>query len=294
MSDILLRPIIAMQVAVHQLREREDGQTTTEYAILLGFLAIAIIIALFFLRNVLRSLFSTAASSVSRAPRLELVDRYDHERPAQAGRSSFAGPALRSRSASANPPFGRLPRAFAHTEPEGARRSDGQPVTRRGRAPLRPEEEPPHVRHPVATDHRDAGRGASAAGARGWPDDDRVRNSARLPRNRHHRRTVLPEERAAQPLLERGQLRFAGTRLTQPERIRGRHAATSASVRRPGYPLDRVGAYVFLMKFRTTLSESGNRGHNERRRQASNCRPGEGDRDSWIDPTVPIGTLEAS
>ena len=51
MSDILLRPIIAMQVAVHQLREREDGQTTTEYAILLGFLAIAIIIALFFLRE---------------------------------------------------------------------------------------------------------------------------------------------------------------------------------------------------------------------------------------------------
>jgi Flp pilus assembly pilin Flp len=68
MSDILLRPIIAMQVAVHQLREREDGQTTTEYAILLGFLAIAIIIALFFLRGVLRSLFSSAASSVSRAP----------------------------------------------------------------------------------------------------------------------------------------------------------------------------------------------------------------------------------
>jgi Flp pilus assembly pilin Flp len=68
MSDILLRPIIATQVAVHQLREREDGQTTTEYAILLGFLAIAIIIALFFLKNVLKSLFSSAASSVSNAP----------------------------------------------------------------------------------------------------------------------------------------------------------------------------------------------------------------------------------
>ena len=68
MSDILLRPIVAMQIAVHRLREREDGQTTTEYAILLGFLAIAIIIALFFLRNVLRSLFSQAASSVSGAP----------------------------------------------------------------------------------------------------------------------------------------------------------------------------------------------------------------------------------
>ena len=60
MSDILMRPIIAMQVAVHQLREREDGQTTTEYAILLGFLAIAIIVALFFLRDVL------AASSRTR------------------------------------------------------------------------------------------------------------------------------------------------------------------------------------------------------------------------------------
>ena len=68
MSDYLLRPIVATQVAIHRLREREDGQTTTEYAILLGFLAIAIIIALFFLRNVLRSLFSSAASSVSNAP----------------------------------------------------------------------------------------------------------------------------------------------------------------------------------------------------------------------------------
>ncbi len=68
MTDILMRPVVRLQVALAELREREDGQTTTEYAILLGFLAIAIIIALFFLRNVLRSLFSEAASSVSNAP----------------------------------------------------------------------------------------------------------------------------------------------------------------------------------------------------------------------------------
>ena len=68
MTDILMRPVVWLQIAVHDLREREDGQTTTEYAILLGFLAIAIIIALFFLRNVLRALFSNAASSVSGAP----------------------------------------------------------------------------------------------------------------------------------------------------------------------------------------------------------------------------------
>ena len=68
MTDILLRPVVRLQIAIAELREREDGQTTTEYAILLGFLAIAIIVALFFLRNVLRSLFSSAASSVSGSP----------------------------------------------------------------------------------------------------------------------------------------------------------------------------------------------------------------------------------
>ena len=68
MIDILLRPVVRLQIAIAELREREDGQTTTEYAILLGFLAIAIIIALFFLRNVLRGLFSSAASSVSGSP----------------------------------------------------------------------------------------------------------------------------------------------------------------------------------------------------------------------------------
>ena len=68
MYDILMRPFVALQVAVFELRQREDGQTTTEYAILLGFLAIAIIVALFFLRGVLRQLFSDAARSVSNAP----------------------------------------------------------------------------------------------------------------------------------------------------------------------------------------------------------------------------------
>jgi Flp pilus assembly pilin Flp len=68
MTDILMRPVIALQVAAHALRGREDGQTKTEYAILLGFLAIAIIVALFFLRSTPRTLFSDAPSSVSNAP----------------------------------------------------------------------------------------------------------------------------------------------------------------------------------------------------------------------------------
>ena len=68
MTDILMRPLVWLQITAAELRDREDGQTTTEYAILLGFLAIAIIVALYFLRNVLRELFSDAASSVSNAP----------------------------------------------------------------------------------------------------------------------------------------------------------------------------------------------------------------------------------
>ena len=70
MTDILMRPLVWLQITAAELRDREDGQTTTEYAILLGFLAIAIIVALYFLRNVLRELFSDAASSVSNAPSL--------------------------------------------------------------------------------------------------------------------------------------------------------------------------------------------------------------------------------
>ena len=85
MTDILMRPIVALQIAVHDLREREDGQTTTEYAILLGFLAIAIIIALFFLRNVLRQLFSSARQRLERA---ELARaRRSNERPPRAARA---------------------------------------------------------------------------------------------------------------------------------------------------------------------------------------------------------------
>ena len=68
MTDILMRPVVRLQLKLAELREREDGQTTTEYAILLGFLAIAIIVALFFLRDVLRELFSDAANSVQDAP----------------------------------------------------------------------------------------------------------------------------------------------------------------------------------------------------------------------------------
>ena len=91
MSDILLRPIIAMQVAVHQLREREDGQTTTEYAILLGFLAIAIIIALFFLQErAAQSLLERGEQRLAGPGLIEHDSTKHPERPAQCGPLPFS------------------------------------------------------------------------------------------------------------------------------------------------------------------------------------------------------------
>jgi Flp pilus assembly pilin Flp len=68
MTYLLMSPFVALQVAVHALAEREDGQTKTEYAILFAFVGIPIIVALYFLSNTLSSdcgLCDDAASSVS-------------------------------------------------------------------------------------------------------------------------------------------------------------------------------------------------------------------------------------
>ena len=113
MTDILMRPVVWLQVTVAELREREDGQTTTEYAILLGFLAIAIIIALFFLRNVLRGLFSTrrAASRTlrtregARSPADFGRPRQDQRRPGSS-RERRAGAAASRHDSAAGAPAG--------------------------------------------------------------------------------------------------------------------------------------------------------------------------------------------
>ena len=117
---------------MHELREREDGQTTTEYAILLGFLAIAIIIALFFLRNVLRELFSTRQQRLERAEldrRLPPDSDGPHER---AGRTLAGLGRICLRTT-----FGPHHRLSARCAgPEHRRRSSRRSQTRSGPAPL--------------------------------------------------------------------------------------------------------------------------------------------------------------
>ena len=91
MYELLMRPFVRLQIAVLELREREDGQTTTEYAILLGFLAIAIIIALFFLRNVLRSLFSERGAQRLQRAELDAQHPSGYVRPAPPAGRTLAG-----------------------------------------------------------------------------------------------------------------------------------------------------------------------------------------------------------
>ena len=64
MSDILLRAAVRAQSAMYDLRDREDGQTMTEYAIIIAAVAVLLIVALLFLSGRIGDLFSDTGSSV--------------------------------------------------------------------------------------------------------------------------------------------------------------------------------------------------------------------------------------
>ncbi len=65
MSDILLRAAVTAQSSMYNLRDREDGQTMTEYAIIIAAVAVLLIVALLFLSGRIGSLFSDTGSSIS-------------------------------------------------------------------------------------------------------------------------------------------------------------------------------------------------------------------------------------
>ena len=65
MSDILLRPYVQAQATIAALRDREEGQTITEYALIIASIAILLIIAMLFLAGKIDDLFSNTGSSVS-------------------------------------------------------------------------------------------------------------------------------------------------------------------------------------------------------------------------------------
>jgi Flp pilus assembly pilin Flp len=64
MTDFLLRPVVSVQTWVAALRDREEGQTITEYALIIASIAVLLIIAMLFLAGKIDNLFSETGTSV--------------------------------------------------------------------------------------------------------------------------------------------------------------------------------------------------------------------------------------
>ncbi len=64
MSEMLLSPWIRVQTTIAALRDREDGQTITEYALIIASIAILLIVAMLFLAGKVDDLFSDTGTSV--------------------------------------------------------------------------------------------------------------------------------------------------------------------------------------------------------------------------------------
>ncbi len=57
--------VVYLQNTIARLRERQDGQTMAEYALILGGIAIAVIVAIVFLGGRIKDLFEATGSSVT-------------------------------------------------------------------------------------------------------------------------------------------------------------------------------------------------------------------------------------
>jgi len=66
MTEMLLRPYIKAQTAITALRDREEGQGITEYALIIASIAILLIVAMLFLAGKINVLFHKTGTSVEK------------------------------------------------------------------------------------------------------------------------------------------------------------------------------------------------------------------------------------
>jgi Flp pilus assembly pilin Flp len=64
-KDLVMRPYVRAQSRIAALRDREEGQTITEYALIIASIAILLIIAMLFLAGKIDDLFSSTGTSVT-------------------------------------------------------------------------------------------------------------------------------------------------------------------------------------------------------------------------------------
>ena len=67
MTDLIISIVVRAQNGVYRLRDDEQAQTLTEYALIIAVIAIGVLVALYFLKDQLKSVFSKTGSSVQNA-----------------------------------------------------------------------------------------------------------------------------------------------------------------------------------------------------------------------------------
>ena len=68
MSETLLKLAVGAQTRFAALRDREDGQTMAEYALILAGIAILVLLAVVFLGGEIEELFEETGNSIESAP----------------------------------------------------------------------------------------------------------------------------------------------------------------------------------------------------------------------------------
>ena len=68
MSDVLLKTAAVVQTRFAELRNREDGQTMAEYALILAGIAILVLLAVVFLGGEIEELFQETGNSIEESP----------------------------------------------------------------------------------------------------------------------------------------------------------------------------------------------------------------------------------
>jgi pilus assembly protein Flp/PilA len=68
MYENLLKLAVGVQTRFAALRDREDGQTMAEYALILAGIAILVLLAVVFLGGEIENLFEETGNSINSAP----------------------------------------------------------------------------------------------------------------------------------------------------------------------------------------------------------------------------------
>ena len=64
-NTLMLKAIVSAQNGIARLRDEEEAQTLTEYALIIAVIAIGVLVALYFLRDQIKDLFSKTGSSIT-------------------------------------------------------------------------------------------------------------------------------------------------------------------------------------------------------------------------------------